>query len=335
MRGDLLQYNLKIKEFANDISVNYYDVHIRRNGGMEEDDKRVNKASKQCIGNNISNTWNNPKTGKVEVIPEGFRVTYNPFEECEYLFPEDRFLTEDVFYGMEFEELLPIVQKGLEEERRVKDFSNVMRSLRRTKQNIYTIARGSRWDLFVTLTIADNELRNDLDKAKKYVGKYINNLKNRSCPDLKYLLVFERHPTSGAWHIHGLFKDIHGLKLKRAINPHTEKLIVKNEMQVYNMPQFDKLGFSTATYVQSNDKVTQYILKYITKEMAKEFPGKRSYLCSKGLPRGTEVLFDIEKEEDIPEMLEKVFGYVPEMTHGKVVRNIYTDSDVKYMQYRK
>ena len=144
MRGDLLQYNLKIKEYANDISVSYYDVHIRRNGGMEKDDKRANKASKQCIRNNIPNTWNNPKTGKVEVIPEGFRVTYNPFEECEYLFPEDRFLIEDVFYGMEFEELLPIVQKGLEEERRVKDFSNVMRSLRRTKQNIYTIARGSR-----------------------------------------------------------------------------------------------------------------------------------------------------------------------------------------------
>ena len=330
-----MQYNLKIKEFANDISVNFYSTHVRRKEESEKNDKGTNKNRKQHIRDNIQNTWNNPKTGKVEIIPEGFRVNYNPFEKCEYLFPEDRFLTENVFYGMDFEELLPIVQKGLQEERMLKDFSNSMRSLRRTKQNVYTIARGSCWDLFVTLTIADNELRNDLDKAKKHVGDYIKNFRNRYCPDLKYLIVFERHPTSGAWHIHGLFKGIHGLKLRRAVNPHTGKPIVTKEMQVYNLPQFDKLGFSTATYVQSNDKVTQYILKYITKEMAKEFPGKRSYLCSKGLPRGTEVLFDIEKEEDIPEVLDRVFGYIPEMIHGKVVKNIYTNSDVKYMQYRK
>ena len=170
-----MQYNLKIKEFANDISVNFYSTHVRRKEESEKNDKGTNKNRKQHIRDNIQNTWNNPKTGKVEIIPEGFRVTYNPFEKCEYLFPEDRFLTEDVFYGMDFEELLPIVQKGLQEERMLKDFSNSMRSLRRTKQNIYTIARGSCWDLFVTLTIADNELRNDLDKAKKHVGDYILN----------------------------------------------------------------------------------------------------------------------------------------------------------------
>lgn len=335
MRGDLLQYNLKIKEYANDIALNFYERRITRNGDDSNNDKRINKNHKQHTRDNIPDTWYNPKTGKDEIVPEGFLVKYDPFEQCEYLFPEDRFLTEARFYSMDYEDLLPIVQKALEEENIKKQFSYSMRNLRRTKQNVYAIARGSRWDLFVTLTIANDELRNDLDKAKKYVSKYINHLRDRACPELKYLLVYERHPTSGAWHIHGLFKEIHGLKLKRAINPHSGKPIVKNEMQVYNMPQFDKLGFSTATYVQSNERVTQYILKYITKEMAKEFPGKRSYLCSKGLPRGTEVLFDIEKEEDIPEMLEKVFGYVPEMTHGKVVRNIYTDSDVKYMQYRK
>ena len=212
---------------------------------------------------------------------------------------------------------------------------NVLRSIRRTKQNIYEIARGSKWDLFITLTIADSNIRYDIDACKKRIGKKINNIKRSFAPDLQYLLVFERHPTSGAWHVHGLLKNIEGLQLTCAFNPHTGEIIETNGKQVYNLSNFDSVGFSTATYVEDNNRVTQYILKYISKDMAFEYPDKKAYLCSKGLPRGNEVLLEVEDETDIENVLRNYLGYVPLKTHARKGFNVYNGANILYEQYKK
>ena len=272
-----MEYNLKIKNYQDDVQVSFYEKKIRRKDcEQNEDDTRTNKNRKRSTGNSVQATWNNPKTGKTEIIPEGFQVIEHPFEKYLMLYPEDRFIDENVWVDMEYEKMLPIVEKKLAEEKGKKDFANDMRSFRRTRQNVYEIARGSNWELFVTLTIADEDIRNNLDEAKKRVSKRINNIKNQKGLGFKYILIAERHPTSGAWHFHGLFKDIRSLKLTRAINPHTGQKIVKNGLQVYNMPDFDSVGFTTATFVQDNAKVVKYILKYVTKEMIREFPFEKN-----------------------------------------------------------
>lgn len=271
-----MQYNLKIKDYPDGTQVNFYTSKIMRKEGEENEiDAKNNKNDKRIIADDIQGTWHNPKTNKDEMIPEGFQVIEHPFDKYLMLYPEERFIDNDVWVDMDYEKMLPIVQRKLAEEKNRKDFANDMRSFRRTRQNVYEIARGSTWDLFVTLTIADEDIRNDLEAVKKRVSKKINNLKNKYGLPFKYLLIAERHPTSGAWHLHGLFKEISGLKLVRAINPHTGKKIVKNGLQVYNMPDFDSLGFTTATFVQNNARVVTYILKYVTKDMIREFPWQK------------------------------------------------------------
>lgn len=301
-------YNLKLTEYPENYQVSYYSKKIIR-GDTDEKDTTDDKL---YSWDKIKNHWFNNKTGKMEVIPRGYEVVINPFsnEEC--------------------------LQQILSDEELEKEkIKNTYRNLRRTKQNIYEIVRGSYWDIFVTLTISDTNIRFDLDECKKRVSKRINNIKNKFCKDLKYVLIFEKHPTSKAWHCHGLFNNIDGLSLIEAMNPHTNKPIIKNNRKIYNIKEFDTLGFSTASFVDDNNKVTRYILKYITKEMAFEFPGKHAYLCSKGLPRGIEKFIDIESEQMFYKVLESELGYVPVLTHSSVSYNYYNDSVVKYLQFKK
>lgn len=301
-------YNLKITDYPDNIQVSFYENKIIRSKNDETDIKN----DKYCIGDNLQNYWYNSETCQMEVIPKGYKVEINPFDNTECL-----------------------IQYKSDDEIEKEHIVNIFRSLRRTKQNIYEIARGSIWDLFITLTIADSDIRFDIDKCKKYIGKRINKIRERYSKNLQYLIIFEKHPNSGAYHCHGLLKGIDGLTLNKAYNPHTGELIIKRNKQVYNIKEFDCIGFSTATFVESNNKITQYILKYISKDIAFEYPNKKAYLCSKGLPRGNEVLLDIERESDMFKELENYLGYMPELTHFNKGFNIYSGGEIKYLQFKK
>lgn len=333
-----MKYNLKITNYVDDVQINYYSNPIFRkednNNDDNKDSKQSNKSSLQTSRDNISDTWYNPKTCKNEIIPYGFQVIDKPFSNEKMLFPIDRFLDENIFISMEFEEMLPFVEKKIKEEEERNHFMNVMRSLRRTKQNLYSIARANEWQLFVTFTFCDEKLRNDYDLVKKYFAQKIQNVKKRNKLDFNYLLIPEQDK-NGNWHFHGLFKDIQGLKLKRAVNPHNGNYVTHNGVQVYNISQFDSVGFNTATFVQNNAKVTRYILKYITKDMEIKFPGKRKYLSSKGLSKGEVILFDIEDESQINEKISEVYAYDMVQTHENVVINPYSNTEVKYKQFKK
>lgn len=303
-------YNLKITEYNDTIQVSLYDKNIIRSDSNDKKNIKSNEFNNCSV---LQHFWYNSKSCKMEIIPDGFHVEIDPFTS---------------------EEVLCFDIKS-EEEKSKEYIRNIYRSLRRTKQNVYNIARGSKWDLFITLTIADNSIRYDIDQCKKRVGSRIHDIKKSFAPDLKYLLIFERHPSSGAWHVHGLLKDISGLHLEKAFNPHTGEIICKNDKQIYNIKDFDVIGFSTASYIEDNNKVTQYILKYITKDMAFEFPDKKSYLCSKGLPRGIEEYYIVDNEDDIDDILSSSFGYLPRKTHAKKGFNIYNGANILYEQYKK
>lgn len=335
-----MQYNLKIVDYVDDIQINYYSKRIERREDYEDSTvisknvKQSNKSNLQKCNDSLSVTWYNPKTGKIEVVPYGFQVIDKPFSNEKMLYPLDKFIDDDMYISMEFEQLYPLVLEKIKAEEEKNKFRNEMRSVRRTKHSIYSLARANEWKLFVTITFKDVDCRHNFDLAKKTLSKRIDNVKQKNKLEFKYVLIPEEDK-NGNWHFHGLFKDIKGIKLNRSINPHTGKPITQNGMQIYNLPQFDTLGYNTATYVQNNAKVTRYITKYITKDMEIKFPGKRKYLSSKGLSKGNTVVFDIDDEEQIEEYIKKVYAYDLVQTHEKEVINPYNESRINYKQYKK
>jgi hypothetical protein len=145
-------------------------------------------------------------------------------------------------------------------------------SLRRTKTKLSDLVLCNDFDLFCTFTFAKN--RQDLLSCKTRMHKWLENQKNR-VGDFSYVIVPEFHKDGKSLHFHGLFKNYQG-KL------HTTT-IRNGSGIIYNLTQY-KLGHSTASVIQDSGKVSNYIRKYITKDMP-SLPGQKRYWCSKGLIR--------------------------------------------------
>lgn len=138
------------------------------------------------------------------------------------------------------------------------------------------------WDYFVTLTISpDKHNRYDLELYKKQLSEFLHNY-NRRCSvsdKVSYLLVPEKHK-DGAWHMHGFIKGI------------KQKDLIQNDNGYLTWKQYDKkFGYMSLDFVKDREKVSSYILKYITKETEKNVTELNAHLyyCSKGLKRACEV----------------------------------------------
>ena len=148
--------------------------------------------------------------------------------------------------------------------------SCVVRSLRRTKQTIYELARANDWDFFSTFTLKD-AYRYDYFASCKKLRTWLNNFKKRSCEDLLYIVVPEFHK-DGAIHFHALIqsKKIADLLSRRWC-----------DNKKFYLPNYT-LGISEFEKVRDRYRVSNYICKYITKEMI-DIPGKNRYFRSQGL----------------------------------------------------
>lgn len=152
---------------------------------------------------------------------------------------------------------------------------SVKNSMSRTINKVYHIARSNVWQYFVTLTFNPEKVDSfDYEECTKKLSKWLNNLR-RDAPDLKYIVVPEQHK-SGRWHFHGLFADVGALYFEYSGKD------TADGQRIYNLGNY-KLGFSTATIINDNSKVTKYISKYITKELCKVSEGKKRYWCSRNL----------------------------------------------------
>ena len=193
----------------------------------------------------------------------------------------------------------------------------------RTIQNIYEISRANKWEYFITLTFNPEKVDsfNYQDVVKK-LSVWLNNLKARYSPDLKYIIVPELHK-SGRYHFHGLFSDIGNMPLvdsgKRLPDGST----------IYNIGNYT-LGFTTATKIKDNARVTSYIAKYITKELCAVTANKKRYWCSKNLNR---VKIDeyVLTHEEINQMLEDLSENI---TYCKTSVSRMTGNSVKYVEVK-
>lgn len=144
----------------------------------------------------------------------------------------------------------------------------------KTKENIYDIANCNSWNYFITLTYSSKKCdRYSFEECSKKARQFMNNFKKRKDNDLKYLLVHEMHK-DGAYHFHGLINlsdDSHMLDSGKRDS---------KDRVIYNWISW-KNGFSTATKIDDLDACRNYILKYIEKDIDKDYvKGQRRYYYS-------------------------------------------------------
>lgn len=174
-----------------------------------------------------------------------------------------------------------------------KELHSIFSSANRTKNELYKIARSNTWDWFITLTFNRDKVsdRTDYVSLQKKVSKFFDNIKQRKCPDLKYVLVPEQHKKiekngQRAWHFHGLLANCSELTFEKLDIAYAKKT---NE-SVYSIKEF-KLGYNTATKVKNNEAVTRYIAKYITKSLCYSTKNRQRYLVSKSCNRPKEYTY--------------------------------------------
>lgn len=156
--------------------------------------------------------------------------------------------------------------------------------MNRTKKQVYDYARANRWDWFVTLSTNKEKVdRYNDQEVERKLSKWLSNIRQRKAKDLKYLIVKERHK-DGALHFHCLMAETGELEFVEAKNYHTGSDLWFGGQQVYNLTDW-KLGWSTATKVKDTLRASNYITKYITKEMISERHRKR-YWVSNNLDKG-------------------------------------------------
>lgn len=201
-------------------------------------------------------------------------------------------------------------------------FSEVERSQNvsrnRTINNLYYDTRSNIWEWFVTLTFASEKVdRYNFDACTKKLQNWLI-MCRRLCPDMKYILVPELHK-DGAYHFHGLFADCDGLGF--VDSGHKDK----GGKTIYNIGKY-RLGFTTATKVQSTEKVSKYLTKYITKDLCAATFGKKRYWKSRNLEQAEVLemsLSDMEKAD----LVESIQEYIQfqKLVDGAFVRTEYIE----------
>lgn len=155
--------------------------------------------------------------------------------------------------------------------------------LKKVRTNIIDLAlNNDSWEYFITLTFDDKEVGEySHDCVIELLRKWIDNQKHQN-KNFTYILVPEFHK-SGRLHFHGLVSNVPKWKLKESRSSKTNRLIKVNGLQIYNLENY-KLGFTTISKVQSQDKVSNYISKYATKDLIK-IKNKKRYWYSRNLDK--------------------------------------------------
>lgn len=207
-------------------------------------------------------------------------------------------------------------------------------SLQNTKKNLYMIARSVEWEWMLTITFDSKKIqyeRSDYQSCAKQVCQFFRN-QRRSSPDIKFLIIGEPHKKYDSWHFHCLVADAPGMKFtdsgRESIGKKSYKRVylVRKGLKgrtIYNVSGWN-YGFSTATVIDSDsyEKVSRYVLKYISKTLVSNIRGKgvHRYYVSKNIPK-PEIVTENIKQEYMDEYIdEKLKEY------NKEIDKVYTSS---------
>lgn len=149
-------------------------------------------------------------------------------------------------------------------------------NLSRTRGAVYELAACNPWQYFATLTLdAARRDRFDLSAFRRDFAQWLRNYNRLHGAAVKYLLIPEQHK-DGAWHMHGLLSGLEDGRL------------VRNRFGYLDWLDYAKrFGFISLSEIRSQERVSSYITKYITKDMSARLHelGAHLYYASKGLKR--------------------------------------------------
>ena len=238
--------------------------------------------------------------------PEGWELREDPNAKSKRVFDELDRLNEDEEGSPDDEKIgLPV------------------RAIRRARLRAFDyIMCNPDLDTFCTFTYAPERVSDRYDYGACYdlLRPWLSNRVQRA--GLKYVICYEKHPTSGALHFHALMNSS-ALKLVRARYPKSGRAISRQGKPLYNISDWP-FGFTTAQIIgeaeDDHTKVSKYIYKYMGKGQCKI--GGRYFLAGGDLREP--VYFYGDKPEDFfPE------GVQPK--HTKMVR--LCDGAVEYVEY--
>lgn len=281
-------FNVRVKRYLNTEQIIIYSEPLLNKDSEREDNRKVIR-----------------ETG--EVVPHNRRIIHDYFEPREIVTEEGNVLqvpyTEKIGYILHDED----------------DEESRKRSYRRTKQKVYDMVKCNNWEWFFTLTFNPEKVDSfNYDITTKKLSLWLNNMR-KICPEMKYLVVPEKHPTSGRWHFHGLFANVDEMVFVDSGERD------KRGRVIYNVGNY-RLGFSTATKISDVAKASSYLCKYITKELCDVTKGKKRYWSSRNVdvPEVTDMLVMdlqnfIKKLEEDATYSKEVKGYVDTRYYEKPI----------------
>lgn len=185
------------------------------------------------------------------------------------------------------------------------------RQLRRIRKTSRSVAYGSRWAWYVTLTVSPDLCdRYSFDDIYRRVFRdiiYRYNHGVRSDRRLLYFFVPEFH-NDGAVHLHGLLKNVRRESLRKNEHGYLEIADFRERFGFMNIQSLSKSS------CKDYKKAVDYVLKYVTKSFEDLPPGVHAYYCSKGLPRGE--IIQKTYDEDVEALINSA-DYVYENDYVK------------------
>lgn len=176
----------------------------------------------------------------------------------------------------------------------IKQNENKLRSINnsanRSKNKVYEYARANEWEYFITLTFDPKKVDStNYDLVVKKTSQWFKDRRKRQAPDLKYIIVPELHADGKKWHFHALIANVGNIKFNDS-----SKKDLKGR-KILNIGNY-KLGWSTATAITDTKKASNYLSKYLTKELANKIIGKKRYWNSKNLNLPIIEKFDMDED---------------------------------------
>ena len=161
-------------------------------------------------------------------------------------------------------------------------------NIARARSRIFELAFCNSWDYFFTGTLDKRKYdRQDLAKFHNDVTDFLWKQTDSGIP---FLLIPELHRDGKSWHMHGFLSGVPDDALHRfAVGDHMGKALADKVVAgdpVYNWPAYaDKFGFCDLEAIRSPEAVSKYVMKYISKDLAKSVTasGAHLYYHSRGL----------------------------------------------------
>jgi len=176
-----------------------------------------------------------------------------------------------------------------------------LRAARRAKSRLYDLCRFNTFTHFITLTLDDSKVDGyDYKAAVRKLCEWCDNRVRRK--GFKYVIVPEKHPTSGRIHFHGL---VDGTWLKMVNSGHRDGA----GRTIYNITDWG-YGFTTAVKLDGTyEAVCHYIAKYMTKsevQMAQGTLAGRYYYHSHNLEEPRYIYFNALSTDELGEEVKVI-----------------------------